>query len=83
MFGFLVGFRKFFFGILVVLLLTGFLISGHIDGKTYGTSVTSITVGFFSTNLGEHIINTAKEWVKGTLTKNKDKLKEIINKIKE
>ena len=64
---FLIGFRKFTLTLLAVVLLTTFLLTGHIDGKSYSTALSSMIVAFASSNIGEHIINLGKEYF------NKDK----------
>ena len=61
---FLTGFRKFIVVILAFILLTTFLITGHIPGVAYASAMGVICVGFFASNTGEHIVNMGKEWIK-------------------
>ena len=71
--GALNGFRKLFICILVVILATAFLISGHLDGKMY-TSIMTITVpSYFAGNIGEHLTSSVKDFLKGKLKKDEQK----------
>ena len=61
--GFLNGFRKLVICVLVLLLATVFLLTGHLDGALY-TQVLTVTVpSYFAGNIGEHITNTVKDWL--------------------
>lgn len=64
MLNFLIGFRKFSLMILITTLLTVFLVTGHIPGPDYAKALGIIASAFCATNVGEHLINMGKEWVK-------------------
>lgn len=60
---FLNGFRKWsmaalFLGTAVILLITK-----QIPSKGWIEAVGAVMIAFFGTNVGEHIIDAAKEWV--------------------
>lgn len=60
---FLLGFRKLSVTLLCTLLLTGFLISGHVEGSDYAKSLSAMVVAFVSANIGEHLTNLAKDYI--------------------
>ena len=64
MLNWLIGFRKFTIVLLAITLATVFLLTGHIPGSDYAKVLGSMVVGFVSSNIGEHLINAAKEWIK-------------------
>jgi hypothetical protein len=62
--GFLNGFRKLTICLIVIFISVAFLISGHIDGKMF-TSIMTITIpSYFAGNIGEHLSNTVKDFIK-------------------
>jgi len=73
----LVGLRKFiawsiYLAVAIVLLLTGI-----IPGEDWLGHITTGTVAFFSTNIGEHLINLGKDWIKN---KKFEDVAKIINR---
>ena len=69
MFDFLVGFRKFTIIVLLTILLTVFLCTGDIPGPDYAKAISSLGTAFVATNIGEHIINMGKEFLKNMKVK--------------
>ena len=69
MFSFLVGFRKFFIMVLFLSVMVLFRLFDLIDGKQFADNLQIAVVAFFGTNIGEHLLNLGKEWVKGRLEK--------------
>lgn len=66
---FLNGFRKLSICLLVLILSTIFLVTHHITGEQY-TSVLTVTVpAYFAGNIGEHLVDSVKEWIRGDYTK--------------
>lgn len=64
MLNWLVGFRKFTIVVLAIILATTFLLTGHIPGSDYVKALGVIVSAFCATNIGEHLVSTAKEWIK-------------------
>jgi len=64
MFRFLIGFRKFTVIILLTILLTVFLVRGDVPGPDYAKALAALGTAFCATNIGEHLIEMGKEWVK-------------------
>ena len=64
MFSFLVGFRKFTVIVLLTILLTVFLCTGDVPGPDYAKALASLGTAFCATNIGEHLIEMGKEFLK-------------------
>lgn len=65
MFGFLVGFRKFFAFFFYFVVCTVLMIMGYISGDHYMAQTTAGLTAFLGTNIGEHLLNLGKEWIQG------------------
>jgi len=50
--------------ILSITLSTIFLLTHHIDGKTYGDIMTGVVVAFMASNAGTHIMDMVKVYFK-------------------
>lgn len=59
----MIGYRKFILCSVAVSLITGFVVSGHIDGNTFGTALASIVVAFCTANLTEHVTNAVNKYI--------------------
>jgi len=57
----LFGFRKFFIVLLAICLATIFLLTHHLDGKTFGDVLKGVVVAFVTANVGEHITKLLKD----------------------
>lgn len=57
------GFRKLSITLVCVILLTVFLITGHVEGSDYAKSISAMVVSFVSANIGEHLTNLAKDYI--------------------
>ena len=55
------GFRKLFVTLLAIVLATIFLLTHHIDGKTFGDIVKGCVVAFAASNTGEWVMKTMKD----------------------
>ena len=64
MLNWLVGFRKFTVVILAITLTTIFLLTGHIPGSDYAKALGVIVSSFCAMNVGEHLVDAAKNWIK-------------------
>lgn len=67
MFGFLVGFRKFLIMLVFIAIMVIFRLYNLVDGEQFSSNVQIAIVAFFGTNVGEHLLNLGKEWVKGKI----------------
>ena len=72
------GYRK--FSIMVVLILVGivFRVMGYINGSEFVDLIKGTGIAFMSCNLGEHLLNTAKSYMKTKFVKI-EKIKEKLN----
>ena len=64
MFKFLTGFRKFTMSLIFLLVAIILLMAGEIPKEDWLKYVSDVMVAFMATNVGEHIINVVKDWVK-------------------
>lgn len=64
MFKWLAGFRKFAMALLFLFVAVALLLGGVVPGDTWMEHMSSVMVAFMATNVSEHIINVAKDWVK-------------------
>ena len=60
---FLNGFRKLFICVIVLLLATTFVITGHLTGGEYAQVLTITVPAYFAGNVGEHLTETVKDWL--------------------
>lgn len=65
LFGWLLGFRKFVVMILFLITMILFRVYNLIDGIQFAENLQLSVVAFFGSNLGEHIVKTAANWIKG------------------
>ena len=61
---FLTGFRKWTMAVIFLTVAVLLLVTGVLPSSTWLDNVAEVMVAFMATNVGEHIINVAKEWVK-------------------
>ena len=61
---FLTGFRKWTMSIIFLTVAVVLLLTGFIPKETWLDNVSEVMVAFMATNVGEHIINAVKGWVK-------------------
>lgn len=61
---FLNGFRKLTICIIAMALATAFLLSGHLTGEQYTSMLTVTIPSYFAGNVGEHLTETVKDWLK-------------------
>lgn len=74
----MVGFRKLTFGLLFFVVSLILLLYGQINGAEWIKYNSGVVTAFFATNVGEHIINIGKDWIKSKLNKqNMDIIKEL------
>lgn len=67
--GFLNGFRKLTICIIVILVASVFLITGHMDGAQF-TSIITVTIpSYYAGNVGEHATDAFKTWLNEKLKK--------------
>lgn len=81
MLGFLVGFRKFVIMMLFLLTMVVFRVLGYISGAEFADNLQLAVVAYFSTNIGEHLIDLGRDWLKGKLNvgdKSEDELEDLI-----
>ena len=64
MLGFLRGFRKFTMAGIFLLVAIILLLAGEVPREDWLKHVSSVIVAFMATNVGEHILEVAKDWVK-------------------
>lgn len=60
---FLTGFRKFTAFILYFAVTTVLMVAGLVTGDIYMREVTAGLGAFMATNIGEHLITVAKDWI--------------------
>lgn len=65
----IIGFRKFIIMILFLIVMITFRVLEYIDGSQFADNLQVAVVAFFGTNIGEHIINVGKDYIKGRLSK--------------
>lgn len=61
---FLVGFRKFTVMICFLIAMIVFRVLDLINGAEFSQNLQLSVVAYFATNIGEHIINATKKWLK-------------------
>ena len=61
---FLNGFRKLTICLLVIIIAVSLVLSGYIDGKMFTDLVKGVVTAYFAGNVGEHLTNTVKDFVK-------------------
>lgn len=72
----MVGFRKFTYGILFFSVSLVLMLTGYVTGEEWIKYNSTVVTAFFATNVGEHIINIGKEWIKNKIAQtNMDILK--------
>lgn len=64
MLNWLTGFRKFTLAGLFLALSTALMLLGYFDGKDWVETGRDVVVAFLGTNIGEHLIGVAKDWIK-------------------
>lgn len=57
------GFRKLSVTLICTILLTVFLITGHVGGSDYAKAISGMVIAFVSANIGEHLTNLAKDYI--------------------
>ena len=62
--GYLVGFRKWTMAIIFLIVAVSLLLLKEIPSKDWLSNVKDVMVAFMATNIGEHIINVGREWIK-------------------
>jgi len=62
---FLLGFRKFTLTAIYLLVAILLLVLGVIPAEGWLEQVTAAVVAFLGTNIGEHLLNLGKEYLKG------------------
>ena len=67
---FLNGFRKLTICVVVLVLAAVFLISGHINGDQFASVLTITVPSYFAGNIGEHLTETAKQWLQSKVESN-------------
>ena len=73
---YLVGLRKFTYGMIFLVVSLILLSVDWVDGSDWIKYNKEVAVAFMATNIGEHIINVAKTWVNDKfLGKINDKIK--------
>jgi ABC-type proline/glycine betaine transport system substrate-binding protein len=63
MFKWLAGFRKLAMAMIFLIVAVGLLLAGQIPNADWMKQMSTVMVAFMATNVGEHIINVAKDWV--------------------
>ena len=63
--GFLNGFRKWSMAIIFLAVAVVLLVFEQVPSVDWMDNVSEVMVAFMATNVGEHILNVTKEWVKG------------------
>ncbi len=63
MFKYLTGFRKFTMSIVFLVVAVALLLTDQVPQEDWMKQMSSVMVAFMATNVGEHIINVAKDWV--------------------
>lgn len=64
MFELLEGSRKFLIMFLVLFSGVAFRIKGYVSGSEFVDLIKGCFIAFVSSNIGEHVINTVKDYVK-------------------
>lgn len=64
MFKWLVGFRKLFMAVLFLVVAVMLLLSEQVPASDWMKHMSSVVIAFMGTNVSEHIINVAKDWIK-------------------
>lgn len=59
----LVGFRKFAMAGIFLAVAVTLLVTGQIPAVDWMKHMSSVMIAFMATNVGEHIINVAKQWI--------------------
>ena len=60
---FLNGFRKLVICMIVLVLATVFVCTGHITGEQFASIMTVTVPSYFAGNIGEHLTSSVKEWL--------------------
>lgn len=64
---FLVGFRKFSYGLIFILISLILLLSGYISGSDWILYNKDVALAFMATNIGEHLIKITKDYINDKL----------------
>jgi len=72
LFRFLLGFRKLTVMLLFLITMILFRIFNYIDGAQFAENLQLAVVAFFGANIGEHLLNLGKEFIKSKLKDNND-----------
>lgn len=77
---FMIGFRKLFYGVLFFTVSLILLLFDIVTGEEWIKYNSGVVTAFFATNIGEHLVNVGKDWVKDRITRtNMDIIKEVKN----
>jgi type IV secretory pathway VirB2 component (pilin) len=60
----LTGFRKFAMAVIFLVVAICLLLFDVVPKDDWMKHVASVMIAFMATNVGEHIINVGKEWIK-------------------
>lgn len=62
-FAYLIGFRKLIVIMVFMAVMVSFRVLNYINGEEFANNLQLAVVAYIGANLGEHFVDTAKQWI--------------------